>query len=227
MARTQLNLNPQTERIIMTKTITFNSGNQFVAHVLPEPTDGPVAEHKKAIKRLRDQATKIKAERDQADATLKSATRQVAEMAAAGKSAKAISDVLAEAAHARFNIATIDEQLEIVSKARCIIGSYGATNDALKADPVWQQYLADCKRWRRLYDDGLHAIQKQHRDNAVNPVQVQGWEQQRLAKLEAERINTERWQEYSTDFADEMNFKFKRENQEPAEDGTTKRRLRA
>ena len=211
----------------MSKNLTFNNGSKFVEHVLPEPTEGPVAERKKASKRLTDQATKLRAECDQTQATASAATQQVADMAAAGKSAKAISDVLAEAAHARFNITTIDEQLNIVSKAQSIIGSYGAANDALKADPVWQQYLADCKRWRRLYDDGLRAIQKQHRDNAVNPVHVQGWEQQRLAKLEAERINSERWQEYSQDFADEMIFKFERENQEPSDDGTKRLSRRA
>ena len=140
-------------------------------------------------------------------------------------SAKAIGDVLAEAAHARFNIATLDEQLDIVRKAGSILSR--KLSSLKKSDPEWQQYLADCQHWRRRYDDGRRAIQKQHRDNAVNPVHVQGWEQQRLAKLEAERINSERWKEYSQDFADEMIFKFERENEEPAEDGTTKRRLRA
>ena len=42
-------------------------------------------------------------------------------MAIAGKSAKAIGDVLAEAAHARFNIATLNEQLDIVRKADSIL----------------------------------------------------------------------------------------------------------
>jgi len=85
--------------------------------------------------------------------------------------------------------------------------------------------LADCQRWRRIFDDGLHVIQKQHRDKAINPVSVQGWERQRVAKLEAERLNAERWQEWSADLADEMIFKFERENEEPAEDGTKRRRL--
>ena len=51
--------------------------------------------------------------------------------------------------------------------------------------------LADCQRWRRIFDDGLHVIQKQHRDKAINPVSVQGWERQRVAKLEAERLNAD------------------------------------
>ena len=45
------------------------------------------------------------------------------------------------------------------------------------------------------------------------------------AKLEADRLNSERWQEWSADLADEMIFKFERENEEPAEDGTKRRRL--
>ena len=209
----------------MTKTITFNSGNQFVAHVLPEPTEGPVPALNQSSRRLRDQSTALRAEQDQAKATVSAATQQIADMAVAGKSGKAIGDVLAEAAHARFNIATLDEQLDIVRKAGSILSR--KLSSLKKSDPEWQQYLADCQHWRRRYDDGRRAIQKQHCDNAVNPVHVQGWEQQRLAKLEAERINSERWKEYSQDFADEMIFKFERENEEPAEDGTTKRRLRA
>ena len=140
-------------------------------------------------------------------------------------SAKAIGDVLAEAAHARFNIATLDEQLDIVRKAGSILSR--KLSSLKKSDPEWQQYLADCQRWRRIFDDGLHVIQKQHRDKAINPVSVQGWERQRVAKLEAERLNAERWQEWSADPADEMIFKFERENEEPAEDGTKRRRLRS
>ena len=45
------------------------------------------------------------------------------------------------------------------------------------------------------------------------------------AKLEADRLNLERWQEWSADLADEMIFKFERENEEPSEDGTKRRRL--
>ena len=209
----------------MSKNLTFNNGSKFVEHVLPEPTEGPVPALQKSANRLTDQATKLRAECDQAQATVSAATQQVADMAIAGKSAKAIGDVLAEAAHARFNIATLNEQLEIVKKAASILSRQLSTLKA--SDPEWKQHLADCQHWRRLYDDGLRAIQKQHRDNAVNPVHVQGWEQQRLAKLEAERINSERWQEYSQDFADEMIFKFERENQEPSDDGTKRLSRRA
>ena len=70
MARTQLNLKPQTERIIMTKNLTFNNGKKFVEHVLPEPTEGPVPALQKSANRLTDQATKLRAERDQAQATV-------------------------------------------------------------------------------------------------------------------------------------------------------------
>lgn len=106
----------------MTKPLTFNSGNQFVAHVLPEPTEGAVPTLKKAERRLMDQRTTLRAERDQAEATVSSATQKIADMAAAGKSAKAIGDVLADASHARTLIALIDEQLDIASKARTLIG---------------------------------------------------------------------------------------------------------
>ena len=102
---------------------TFTCGNKFVEHVLPEPTEGAVPELKKASKRLRDQSTALRAEQDQTKATVKSATKKVADMAIAGKGAKAIGDVLADAAAARFNIATIEEQINIVSKAGSIIGS--------------------------------------------------------------------------------------------------------
>ena len=65
-------------------------------------------------------------------------------MAIAGKSGKAIGDVLAEAGHARALIATLDEQLDIVRKADSIISR---KLSSLKAsDPEWQQYLADCNR---------------------------------------------------------------------------------
>ena len=81
----------------MKNPMTFNSGNQFVAHVLPEPTEGAVPTLKKGINRLNDQRTALKAERDQAQATVSAATQQVADMAIKGKSAKAINEVLAEA----------------------------------------------------------------------------------------------------------------------------------
>ncbi len=54
-------------------------------------------------------------------------------MAIAGKSGKAIGDVLAEAGHARFNIATLDEQLDIVSKAGSILSRQLSTLKA--SDP--------------------------------------------------------------------------------------------
>ena len=203
---------------------TFNSGNKFVEHVLPEPTEGPVPELKKVSSRLTDQITKLRAEQDQAKATVSAASQQVVDMAIAGKSAKAIGDVLAEAANARFNIATIDEQLNFVRKASLSISSQ--LTSLKKSDPEWKQYLADRQRWRRIYDDAMHVIQDRHLANEIQPVSVSGELQQKAAKLEAQRLNTERWQESFEDLADDMLFKFKRENQEPAEDGTTKRRLR-
>ena len=45
------------------------------------------------------------------------------------------------------------------------------------------------------------------------------------AKLEADRLNLERWQEWSADLADEMLFKFERENEPATEDGAKRRRL--
>ena len=205
----------------MSKNLTFNSGIQFVEHVLPEPTEGAVPALKQSSRRLTDQATKLRAECDQAQATVSAATQQVADMAIAGKSAKAFGDVLAEAAHARFNIATLNEQLDIVRKADSILSRQLST--LKKSDPEWKQYLADCQHWRRRYDDALRAIQREYTANEIQPVSVQGWEQQKAAKLEAQRLNTERWQESFQDFADEMIFKFERETQEPSEDGTTKR----
>ena len=97
----------------MSKNLTFNSGNKFVEHVLPEPTEGQCQHSEERQAASRDQSTKLRAERDQAQATVSAATQQVADMAVAGKSGKAIGDVLAEAAHARFNIATLNEQLDI------------------------------------------------------------------------------------------------------------------
>ena len=52
--------------------------SKFVEHVLPEPTEGPVPALKKSANRLTDQATKLRAERDQAQATVSAATQQVA-----------------------------------------------------------------------------------------------------------------------------------------------------
>ena len=92
--------------------------------------------------------------------------------------------------------------------------------------PFSPQYLADCLRWHRTYDDGLHALQRQHLANEIHPVAVKGEIQQREARREAAHLNTERWQEAFEDFADEMLWKFERENDKPAEDGTTKRRRR-
>jgi hypothetical protein len=208
----------------MSKPITFNSGNQFVAHVLPEPTEGAVPTLKKGISRLKDQRTALKAERDQAQATVSSATQQVADMAIKGKGAKAINEVLAEAAHARFNIATIDEQLDIVSKASSLIGSQ--LFHVTRSDADWQNYLAASNRWRIIFNDALHALQHEHTRNAISPANVSGWEQQKVAKLEAERKMAARWRESMEDLTDEMIFKFERENEEPGEDGTTKRRSR-
>ena len=71
-------------------------------------------------------------------------------------------------AHARALIATINEQLDIVRKADSILSR--KLSSLKKSDPEWQQYLADCQRWRRIFDDGLRVIQKQHRDKAINPV---------------------------------------------------------
>ena len=207
----------------MTKPLTFNSGNQFVAHVLPEPTEGAVPTLKKGISRLKDQRTALKAERDQAQATVSAATQQVADMAIKGKSAKAINEVLAEAAHARTLIATIDEQLDIVSKAGTLINNQ--LFHITRSDADWKNYLATCQRWRRIYDDGLHALQREHMQHPISPAHVTGTEPKKAAKLEAERKMTARWTETLEDFVDEMLFRFERENQEPSEDGTTKRRL--
>ena len=135
----------------MTKTLTFNSGNQFVAHILPEPSEGAVPTLTKGMSRLNDQRTALKAERDQAQATVSSATQQVADMAIKGKSAKAIGEVLAEAAHARALIATIDEQLDIVSKAGTLISRQ--LFHVMRDDADWRQYIATCQRWRRIFDN--------------------------------------------------------------------------
>ena len=209
----------------MTKPLTFNSGSKFVEHVLPEPTEGAVPTLKKGSSRLKDQTTALKAERDQAQATVSAATQQVADMAVAGKSAKAINEVLAEAAHARFNIATIDEQLDIVSKASSLISSQ--LFHVMRDDADWQQYLATCNKWRQIFRDALIAVQREHLATEIQPAHVTGHEQQKAARVEAVRANLERWRESMEDLADEMIFKFERENQEPSEDGTTKRRLRS
>ena len=207
----------------MTKTLTFNSGNQFVAHVLPEPTEGAVPTLKKGERRLMDQRTTLRAERDQAEATVSSATQKIADMAAAGKSAKAIGDVLADASHARTLIALIDEQLDIVSKASSLISSQ--LFHVTRSDADWKQYLATCQRWRRIYDDGLHAIQREHIQHPISPRHVTGTEPKKAAQLEADRKMTARWTETLEDFSDEMLFRFERENEPASEDGSTKRRL--
>ena len=208
----------------MTKTpITFNSGNQFVAHVLPEPTEGPVPALNQSSRRLTDQSTALRAEQDQAKATLSAATQQIADMAVAGKSGKAIGDVLAEAGHARALIATLDEQLDIVSKADSILSR--KLFNLKSSDPEWQQYLSDCNRWRRAYNDALRVIRKQHSDTAIQPANASGDLNKKEAKIQADRLNIDRWQESLEDLADEMIFKFERENEEPNEDSTKRRRL--
>ena len=207
----------------MTKTITFNSGNQFVAHVLPEPTEGPVPELNQSSRRLTDQSTALRAEQDQAKATVSAATQQIADMAVAGKSGKAIGDVLAEAGHARALIATLDEQLDIVYKADSILSR--KLFNLQRSDPDWKQYLSDCNRWRCAYNDALRVIRKQHSDTAIQPADASGDMKKKEARLEADRLNLERWQEWSADLADEMIFKFERENEPATEDGTKRRRL--
>lgn len=136
-------------------------------------------------------------------------------MATAGKSAKAINEVLAEGAHALALIATIDGQRNILGQA------------AKRHDADWKNYLATCQRWRRIYDDGLHAIQREHMQNPISPAHVTGREPKKAAQLEADRKMTARWQESMVDLADEMLFRFERENEPASEDGTTKRRLRS
>ena len=205
--------------------ITFNSGGKFAEHVVPEPTEGVVPALRAVQRRLRDQSTALQAEQDQAKATVSAATQQIIDMAAAGKSGKAIGDVLAEAGHARFNIATIAEQLRILGTASTRVGHQIFI--ATKSDPDWKQYLADFKRWRRIYDDARQALQRQHMENPIQPANASGDLKKKEANLEADRLNAERWQEWAADLADEMLFKFERENEEPAEDGTTKRRLRS
>jgi hypothetical protein len=210
----------------MTKPLTFTSGNKFVEHVLAEPTDGAVPTLKKGMSRLKDQRTALKAERDQAQATVSAATQQVADMAIKGKSAKAINEVLADAAHARFSIATIDEQLDIVSKAGTLISSQ--LFHVMRDNADWRQYIATCQRWRRIFDDGLHAIQREHMQNPISPAHVTGREPKKAAQLQADKKMTERWQASLEDLADEMLFRFEREN-EPVneEEGSSKRRLRS
>ena len=138
-------------------------------------------------------------------------------------SAKAIGDVLAEAGHARALIATLDEQLDIVSKADSILSR--KLFNLKSSDPEWKQYLSDCQRWRRIFDDALRVLRKQHSDTAIQPANASGDLKKKEAKLEADRLNLERWQEWSADLADEMLFKFERENEEPSDDGTKRRRL--
>ena len=210
----------------MSKPLTFNNGLKFVEHVLPEPTEGAVPTLKKGISRLKDQRTALRAERDQAQATVSSATQQIADMAVAGKSAKAIGEVLAEAAHARTLIATIDEQLDIMSKADTLIGKQLFT--VQRSDADWKNYLATCQRWRRIFDEGLHAIQREHIQHPISPKHVTGTEPKKAAQLEADRKMTARWTASMEDLADEMLFKFEREN-EPVneEEGSSKRRLRS
>ena len=79
--------------------------------------------------------------------------------------------------------------------------------------------------WRRAYNDALRVIRKQHSDNAIQPANASGDMKKKEARLEADRLNLERWQEWSADLADEMIFKFERENEDPHEDGTKRRRL--
>ena len=64
-------------------------------------------------------------------------------------------------------------------------------------------------------------------ENPIQPANASGDLKKKEANLEAERLNAERWQEWAADLADEMLFKFERENEEPAEDGTKRRRLRS
>jgi hypothetical protein len=209
----------------MSKPLTFNNGLKFVEHVLPEPTEGTVPDLKKIMSRLKDQSTSLHAARDQAQATVSTDTQQVADMATAGKSAKAINEVLAEGAHALALIDTINAQREILGQAAKRIG---AQLDAAKRhDADWQQYLATCQRWRRIYDDGLHAVQREHVANPISPAHVTGREPKKAAQLEADRKMAARWQETMEDLADEMLFRFERENEPVNEDTGSKRRLRS
>ena len=228
MASTKPNLDHkhQEERIIMTKNpITFNSGKQFVEHVLPEPNEGTVPDLKKIRGRLQDQSTSLHAASDQANATVSASIQQVADMATAGKSAKAINEVLAEGAHALALIATLDGQREILRQAAKRIGAQ--LDAAMRHDVEWKNYLATCQRWRRIYDDALHKLQREHVASPISPAHVTGTEPKRAAQLEANKKMTERWQESMEDLADEMLFKFERENEPVNEDTGSKRRLRS
>lgn len=97
----------------------------------------------------------------------------------------------------------------------------------MRDDGDWQQYIATSNRWRQIFRDALIAVQREHLATEIQPAHVTGHEQQKAARVEAVRANQERWRESMEDLADEMLFKFERENQEPSEDGTTKRRLRS
>ena len=208
----------------MTKPLTFTNGNKFVEHVLPEPTDGAVPNLKKIRGRLQDQSTSLHAASDQANATVSASIQQVADMATAGKSAKAINEVLAEGAHALALIATLDGQREILRQAaKRIVAQLDA---AKRHDVEWKNYLATCNRWRRIYDDGLHAIQREHMQNPISPAHVTGREPKKAAQLQADQKMTERWQASMEDLADEMLFRFEREN-EPVNEDTGRRRLRS
>ncbi|MDG0975067.1 hypothetical protein [Ilumatobacter sp.] len=93
-----------------------------------------------------------------------------------------------------------------------------------RSDPDWKSYLADHQRWRRKYDAARQALQRQHIETEIQPRSASGYEQEKVARLEADRKNLERWQESIEDLADEFLFKFERDNEEPSEEGTTKRR---
>lgn len=63
--------------------------------------------------------------------------------------------------------------------------------------------------------------------NPITPAHKTGSEPKKAAQLEADRKNAERWLESMEDLADEMLWKFERENEPVNEDTGTKRRLRS
>ena len=81
-----------------------------------------------------------------------------------------------------------------------------------------------CCQWVLAFNEARQALQRQHIATAAQPANVSGYEQQKAAKLEADRLNAERWQEAIEDLTDEMIFKFERDNEQPSVEGTTKRR---
>ena len=109
--------------------------------------------------------------------------------------------------------------------------SYMAASDSAAVrsrsdDADWRNYCAAHERWRRLCTNALHALQREHFANPITPAHTTGNDRQKGARLEVDRKMTERWQESLKDLADEMLFKFKRENEPDNDDATGSKRTR-